>query len=304
MAAIYWQAAAAVAQGRARSTPIRASARARQTGACHDRADHPGRGRRAIGGRSSVLGRSTASRAGVSLTSAGRLDRGRIHLRRRRGALTASAGRSERCPLAATITVHDPGASTGTAVFGGTIGAAEAYMAGLLDDRRPHCRWSASSLLQPPSVFGRHGHGAGPPRGAALPRLFHAAARATRAAGSRRNIAAHYDLGNDFYRALPRRDADLLVRHLRAPEDVRLREASIAKFDRICRKLELSARATTCSRSARAGAGLRSTRRGRYGCRVTTTTISDAAARAGRRARSRRPASRTGSRCSRRTTAT
>ena len=32
---------------------------------------------------------------------------------------------------------------------------------------------------------------------------------------SRRNIAAHYDLGNDFYRTLPGRDDDLLERRLR-----------------------------------------------------------------------------------------
>ena len=78
--------------------------------------------------------------------------------------------------------------------FGWDIGFAEAYMAG---------EWSSPNLvalLQPRVLQPRHGGQAQLiPRNPRLGlRLRHALNRNTRR-GSRRNIAAHYDLGNEFY---------------------------------------------------------------------------------------------------------
>ena len=54
--------------------------------------------------------------------------------------------------------------------------------------------------------------------------------------GSRHNIAAHYDLGNDFY-ALFLDDTLTYSCGIFESEDSTLKEASLAKYDRICRKL-------------------------------------------------------------------
>ena len=59
-------------------------------------------------------------------------------------------------------------------------------------------------------------------------RLLHALRRNTRA-GSRRNIAAHYDLGNDFFRAVPRRDDDVLVRRCSSSREQSLHDAPLAQ---------------------------------------------------------------------------
>src|SRR5208283_5390110 len=56
--------------------------------------------------------------------------------------------------------------------------------------------------------------------------------------GSRRNIAYHYDLGNDFYRLFLDRSLAYSCAYYESPQDT-LEQAQIHKFDRICRKLQL-----------------------------------------------------------------
>ena len=105
-------------------------------------------------------------------------------------------------------------------------------------------------------------------------------------------------------RALPRRDHDLLVRAC----STRRRRRCASAQERQARPRLPEARArrrtTTCSRSARAGARSPLHAAGRYGCRVTTTTISARAARLRAAASARRRARATRSRCSSTTTAT
>lgn len=90
--------------------------------------------------------------------------------------------------------------------------------------------------------------------------------------GSRRNIAAHYDLGNDFFELFL--DATLTYSAAFYESDTAtLEQASIAKLDRICRKVEL----TSDDHLLEIGTGWGSFAlhaAGRYGSRVTTTTIS------------------------------
>ena len=76
-------------------------------------------------------------------------------------------------------------------------------------------------------------------------------------AGARRNIAAHYDLGNDLFAAFLDERMMYSCAYFARP-DASLEEAQLAKLDRICRSSG-SAPATTCWRSAPAGAGWRST---------------------------------------------
>ncbi len=102
-------------------------------------------------------------------------------------------------------------------------------------------------------------------------RAWHALQRNTRS-GSRRNIAAHYDLGNDFFRLFL--SADLMYSSaLFADEHEDLDSASTRKLDAICRKLDLR----PGDRVVEIGTGwggfaVHAARH--YGCHVTTTTIS------------------------------
>ncbi len=102
-------------------------------------------------------------------------------------------------------------------------------------------------------------------------RLMHLRNANTRA-GSRRNIQAHYDLGNEFFQLWL--DETLayssgVFRTFDAP----LREASEEKFDRVCRKLHLRSDDHLLEIGTGWG-GFAMHAASRYGCRVTTTTIS------------------------------
>jgi cyclopropane-fatty-acyl-phospholipid synthase len=102
-------------------------------------------------------------------------------------------------------------------------------------------------------------------------KVFHALKRNTRT-GSRANIAAHYDLSNDFF-ALFLDETMTYSCGIFARPDTTLREASLEKIDRLCRKLRLSPRDHLLEIGTGWGAlGIHAARA--YGCRVTTTTIS------------------------------
>jgi len=91
-------------------------------------------------------------------------------------------------------------------------------------------------------------------------------------AGSRRNIAHHYDLGNDFYRLFLDRSLAYSCAYYERADDT-LEEAQIRKFDRICRKLQLGPRNHVLEIGTGWG-GFAAYAAETYGCRVTTTTIS------------------------------
>jgi cyclopropane-fatty-acyl-phospholipid synthase len=90
--------------------------------------------------------------------------------------------------------------------------------------------------------------------------------------GARRHVAAHYDLGNDMFRTFLDETMTYSCAYFETPEAT-LREAQEAKLDRICRKLELG----PDDHVVEIGSGWGSFAMhaaDRYGCRVTTTTIS------------------------------
>jgi len=92
--------------------------------------------------------------------------------------------------------------------------------------------------------------------------------------GSRRNIALHYDLGNDFF-ALMLDPSMTYSSAVFDPPDATLEEASRAKLDLLCRKLALD----SGDHLLEIGSGWGSMAihaASRYGCRVTTATISKA----------------------------
>jgi cyclopropane-fatty-acyl-phospholipid synthase len=91
-------------------------------------------------------------------------------------------------------------------------------------------------------------------------------------AGSRCNISAHYDLGNDFFRLFLDETLMYSCALFERPE-MTLAQASTAKLDAICRKLALCPQDHVLEIGTGWG-GFALHAASRYGCRVTTTTIS------------------------------
>lgn len=180
---------------------------------------------------------------------------------RRFGPPAAEAG------LRATVRVDDPRFYLRVA-WGGAIGAGEAYRDGL---------WSADDLPALVRLLARDARSwADLERGSArLGHLFHRLRHRSRSntrAGSRRNIAQHYDLGNDFFERML--DATWNYSCAVFPhENASLEEASRFRNDLICRKLGLHPKLDLLEIGCGWG-GLALHAAGRYGCRVTAVTLS------------------------------
>jgi cyclopropane-fatty-acyl-phospholipid synthase len=213
--------------------------------------------------RSSVLDRIARR---LVLKRLGQIESGHVLIRE--GDETHSFGSPGSSPdLAVEISVFDSG-FYGDLAFGGSVGAGEAYMQGL---------WACSDLTSLVRLMLRNRHVLdGVETGAArlavpLRKLAHWVSRNTRS-GSRRNIAAHYDLGNDFF-ALWLDPTMMYSSAVFEEPEMTLERASVAKLDRICRKLQLSP-ADHVVEIGTGWGGFAIHAAGNYGCRVTTTTIS------------------------------
>lgn len=154
--------------------------------------------------------------------------------------------------------------------FGGTIGSGESYMQGF---------WECDNLTDLVRIFVRNRHvmdslDSGLARVTApFNKLVHAMRRNSRE-GSRENIAAHYDLGNDMFSLFLDETmmySCAIFEHSKAT----LKEASVAKLDRICQKLQLRPEDHVLEIGTGWG-GFAIHAAKLYGCRVTTTTISSA----------------------------
>jgi len=96
--------------------------------------------------------------------------------------------------------------------------------------------------------------------------------RANTVEGSRRNIHAHYDLSNEFFRLFLDESMVYSCAWYETAEDS-LETAQFQKLDRICRKMELQPKDSVLEIGTGWGAfALHAARN--YGCQVTTTTIS------------------------------
>jgi cyclopropane-fatty-acyl-phospholipid synthase len=97
--------------------------------------------------------------------------------------------------------------------------------------------------------------------------------RANTLSGSRRNIAEHYDLSNEFFRLFLDRQMVYSSAIFNSESDS-LEDAQMQKLDHICRKLDLGPEDHVLEIGTGWGAFAEWAVR-RYGCRVTTTTISE-----------------------------
>ena len=165
------------------------------------------------------------------------------------------------------IDVHGPGFYRALAA-NGSVGAAESYMDG---------EWDCADLVGLVQLLVRNrdlldAMERGPARiGGWAMRGWNALRRNTRD-GARRNIAAHYDLGNAFFRLFLSEDL-MYSSALYAGDDDTLEAASTRKLDRICDKLRLGPDDHVVEIGTGWGGFAVHAARTR-GCRVTTTTIS------------------------------
>lgn len=158
----------------------------------------------------------------------------------------------------------------GEVVFGGSIGAGEAYMQGYFecDNLTNLIRLMVrnQSLLDDiESSFAKIT--------APIQAWLHRINKNTQT-GSRRNISAHYDLGNGFFKLM----LDPTMMYSSAffeSAQQSLEEASIAKLKKICKKLDLKSTDHVLEIGTGWG-GFAIYAAQNYGCKITTTTISQA----------------------------
>lgn len=168
---------------------------------------------------------------------------------------------------AAELIVHDS-STWRDLLSGGSIGAAESYVAG---------DWSSPDLVALLRFFSRN-----------LDRMnafedkyswvtkpalksLHWLNRNT-PTGSRKNIEAHYDLGNDLFEAFL--DPTMMYSSAIYPSETStLEEAAVYKLDAICRKLDLQPGDRVIEIGTGWG-GFAIHAAKHYGCHVSTTTIS------------------------------
>lgn len=167
----------------------------------------------------------------------------------------------------ATIVVRDARFFRG-AVLGGSIGAAEAWQ---------DCLWDSDDLVAVFRAFLRNldlldalegGFARAATAAAALAHRL----RRNSPSGAKANIRAHYDLGNEFFRLF----LDPTLCYSSAVFErpgATLEEASTAKMERLCQKLRLAPGDRLLEIGTGWG-GFAIHAASRFGCRVTTATIS------------------------------
>ena len=179
---------------------------------------------------------------------------------------TLQVGQADSGP-SVTLQIHDPGFYRALATHG-SVGAGQAYMDGL---------WQCSDLVALIQLLVRNrdlldGMETGSARlGGLAMKALHALRRNTRE-GSRRNIAAHYDLGNDLFEEFLDPTMMYSAAQFLTPDDT-LEQAQLNKLARICQKLALK----PSDHLLEIGTGWGSMAlyaAQHYGCRVTTTTLS------------------------------
>lgn len=196
----------------------------------------------------------------------GKLRTGQLTVVDRSG--TFSFGTLDEDSQRGTIYVHNRRFYRDVAL-GGSLGAAESYIRGHFDS--PDLTSAMRVLAANQQALAGLDHGP-----ARLLRPLRAVANGVRRnsrAGSKRNISAHYDLSNPFFALMLDPTMTYSSGVFPSPE-ASLEAASIEKYDRICRKLQLRPSDHVLEIGTGWGGFAEHAAR-QYGCQVTTTTISD-----------------------------
>lgn len=174
---------------------------------------------------------------------------------------------TNRCTLDVTIEVNDPRFYSDI-IFGGSVGAGESYMFHYWEtnDLTGLIRLFVLNREVLDCVEGGFAHLTVP-----IKKMFHWLNRNTQR-GSRKNIAAHYDLGNAFFQIMldsTMMYSSAIFKH----PDMDLYDAQQHRLKVLCDKLDLLPSDHLLEIGTGWG-GLAIHAAKHYGCRVTTTTIS------------------------------
>lgn len=175
--------------------------------------------------------------------------------------------KTDECDLSVTIDVKDS-RFYADVCFGGSIGASEAYMYGY---------WTTNDLTGLIRVFSKNKDALDTIEGGLayitvpIQKILHWFNRNTQQ-GSRKNIAAHYDIGNDLFKIML--DETMMYSSaIFSNDSMSLYDAQINRLEEICKKLDLQASDELLEIGTGWGA-LSIYAAKKYGCSVTTTTIS------------------------------
>jgi cyclopropane-fatty-acyl-phospholipid synthase len=153
--------------------------------------------------------------------------------------------------------------------FGGGVGAGEAYISHY---------WQSPDLTKVIQLFAVNQSVMDSMEGgiakltAPMKKMFHRLNKNTQQ-GSKSNIVAHYDLGNEFFKLFL--DPTMMYSSgIFYQDDDSMEQASINKLERICQRLKLSESDHVVEIGTGWG-GFAIYAAKKYGCHVTTTTISD-----------------------------
>lgn len=192
--------------------------------------------------------------------------RGRLHIVE--GGERHIIGQSDdQAELQATIVIHRASVYRDL-LFNGTTGCGEAYMRG--DWESPDLVALIRLMCQNMDALYRFNSG-----WAKFSDIFSSMThrlRINNKKNARRNISAHYDLGNDFFSLFL--DESMMYSSAIYPEpDMPLEEAARYKLEHICQRLQLKPEDHLLEIGTGWG-GMAIYAAKHYGCRVTTTTIS------------------------------
>jgi len=184
------------------------------------------------------------------------------------GGMRKTYGQPDSEGIHATVTVHDPSVWRRVLVGGG-VGLGEAYFLGA---------WDSDNLVNVLRLLTLNIDRINnlTQRVAPLRAVMHGSTKWRRTPSKnrdRQNIHAHYDLGDEFFELFLDPTMAYSSGVYSSPLST-LEEASTNKFDRICRKLSLGPGDHVVEIGCGWG-GFAIHAASRYGCRVTTTTISE-----------------------------
>lgn len=201
----------------------------------------------------------------ILLSALGSIRHGQITIIENREEVTL--GQMDEAELAVRIKVNDPSFYR-LAVLGHSLGAAEAY-------KRGH--WEADNLVNLIRIFARRrGHETSAEQFIAklsvIPRFILHALKRNNRSNSKKNIQAHYDLGNDFFELFLDETMTYSCGIFECPE-MSMEEASKAKLRRICEKLGLERGMSVVEIGSGWGSFAIMAAR-EFGCHVVSVTLS------------------------------
>jgi cyclopropane-fatty-acyl-phospholipid synthase len=158
-------------------------------------------------------------------------------------------------------------------VLYGDIGFGEAYVKGLweTDNITNVIKWIILNIENAPSVSGSKVKSMGLNLFKWFNRMYHNG-RSNSLTGSRKNIAAHYDLNNDFFATFLDPSMTYSAAYFKVP-NLSLAAAQNEKYSRLCQQLHLKATDHVLEIGSGWGANAIFIAKN-YGCKVTSVTIS------------------------------